>query len=155
MCILVGYYLIDSCKIILSRLHLQYLSNWIGGKNMKKECTGSQVKMGDKTYPCTVSLAMDLVGGKWKTVILYHLKEGGKRYSELRKELFAVTEMTLSLQLKQLENDGLVSRTVFGEKPPVKVVYALTAFGETFIPVLDAITEWGNRIAEEKGSFTE
>uniref|UniRef100_UPI00374A0C91 winged helix-turn-helix transcriptional regulator n=1 Tax=uncultured Chryseobacterium sp. TaxID=259322 RepID=UPI00374A0C91 len=99
---------------------------------MKKECTGSQVKMGDKTYPCTVSLAMDLVGGKWKTVILYHLKEGGKRYSELRKELFAVTEMTLSLQLKQLENDGLVSRTVFGEKPPVKGI-SLKSWGVIFL----------------------
>ncbi|WP_307445883.1 MULTISPECIES: winged helix-turn-helix transcriptional regulator [Chryseobacterium] len=122
---------------------------------MKKECTGNQVKLGEKVYPCTVSLAMDLVGGKWKTVILYHLKDGEKRYSELRKELFSVTEMTLSLQLKQLEKDGLISRKVFGEKPPIKVVYSLTAFGKTFVPVLDAITQWGNRIAEEKGSFTE
>lgn len=98
---------------------------------------------------------MDMVGGKWKTVILYHLKEGEKRYSELRKELFSVTEMTLSLQLKQLEKDGLVSRKVYGEKPPVKVVYALTDFGKTFIPVLDAITNWGNKIVEEKGEFVD
>lgn len=120
---------------------------------MKTECIGDHVKLEGKIYPCTVSLTMDLVGGKWKAVILYHLKEGSKRYNELRKELPTVTEMTLSLQLKQLEKDGLVSRKVFGEKPPIKVVYSLTELGKTFIPVLEAITEWGNRIVTEKGEF--
>lgn len=122
---------------------------------MKKECVGNYVRIGEKAYPCSVSLAMDLVGGKWKTVILYHLKDGEKRYSELRKELFSVTEMTLSLQLKQLEKDGLVSRKVFGKKPPIRVEYSLTDFGKTFIPVLEAITKWGNQIVEEKGEFIE
>lgn len=120
---------------------------------MEKECSGDYVKIGEKLYPCSVSLAMDLVGGKWKTVILYHLKDGKKRYNELRKELFSVTEMTLSLQLKQLEKDGLVSRKVFGEKPPIRVEYSLTDFGKTFIPVLEAITHWGNQIVTEKGEF--
>ncbi len=120
---------------------------------MKTECIGDHVKLKGKIYPCTVSLTMDLVGGKWKAVILYHLKEESKRYSELRKELAAVTEMTLSLQLKQLEKDGLVSRKVFGKKPPVKVVYSLTDLGKTFIPVLEAITEWGNRVVVDKGEF--
>lgn len=124
-------------------------------KKMKKECIGSHVKVGNKEYPCSVSLAMNLVGGKWKAVILYHLKDGEKRYSELRKELFSVTEMTLSLQLRQLEKDGLVSRQVFGNKPPVKVIYSLTDFGRTCIPVLEAITDWGNRIVEEQGEFVD
>jgi len=96
---------------------------------------------------------MNLVGGKWKAVILYHLKDDVKRYSELRKEMPAITEMTLSLQLKQLENDGLVSRKVYGKKPPLKVVYNLTDFGKSFVPVLEAITEWGNQAANEKGEF--
>ena len=122
---------------------------------MKKECLGNHVKLGQKIYPCSVSLAMDMVGGKWKTVILYHLKDEGKRFSEIRKELFSVTEMTLSIQLKQLEKDGLVSRKVYGRKPPNKVVYNLTAFGKSFIPVLDAITNWGNQIVEEKGEFVD
>lgn len=100
-------------------------------------------------------LGNDLVGGKWKTVILYHLKDGEKRFSELRKELFSVTEMTLSLQLKQLEKDGLVSRKVYGKKPPIKVIYKLTDFGNTFIPVLDAITNWGNQIVDKKGEFVD
>lgn len=94
---------------------------------------------------------MDMVGGKWKTVILHHLKNGEKRYSTLRKEIPAITEMTLSLQLKQLEETGLVLRTVHGEKPPVKVVYALTDFGRTFLPALEAIDQWGNLVAEQIG----
>ena len=122
---------------------------------MKIECIADFVKLKGKVYPCTVSLAMDLIGGKWKAVILYHLKDAEKRYNELRKELPHITEMTLSLQLKQLEKDGLVSRKVFGKKPPIKVIYSLTDFGKTFIPVLDTITRWGNQIASEKAEFID
>lgn len=114
---------------------------------MKKECLNDTVSFRGKDYPCTVSLTMDIVGGKWKAVILYHLKDRELRFSELRKEMHTVTEMTLSLQLKQLEEDGMISRKVFGKKPPIKVTYCLTPFGKTFIPVLDAITQWGNEVA--------
>jgi DNA-binding HxlR family transcriptional regulator len=122
---------------------------------MKIECSSDYVKLNEKSYPCTVSLTMDLVGGKWKAVILYHLKGGAKRYSELRKEMPSVTEMTLSLQLKQLEKDGLVSRDVYGKKPPIKVIYKLTDFGQSFVPILEAITEWGNKVVREKGEFVQ
>jgi DNA-binding HxlR family transcriptional regulator len=120
---------------------------------MKAECIGDKIKLKDKFYPCTVSMAMDLVGGKWKTVILYHLKDAPKRYSQLLKEMQGVTEMTLSLQLKQLERDGLIGRKVFGDKPPVKVIYSLTDFGKTFVPALNAILAWGNMIAGQQGEF--
>ena len=120
---------------------------------MKTECIGDFVKLKGKTYPCTVSLTMDLVGGKWKAVILYHLKDGPKRYSELHKEMPSVTEMTLSLQLKKLEKDGLIFRKVYGRKPPIKVVYSLTDLGKSFVPILEAITEWGNQVISEKGEF--
>jgi DNA-binding HxlR family transcriptional regulator len=120
---------------------------------MKTECIGDYVKLKGKIYPCTVSLTMDLVGGKWKAIILYHLKDEAKRYNELRKEMPSVTEMTLSLQLKQLEKDGLVSRKVYGRKPPIKVIYSLTDFGKTLVPVLEAITAWGNQVVREKGEF--
>jgi DNA-binding HxlR family transcriptional regulator len=122
---------------------------------MKTECISDFVKLKDKPYPCTVSLTMDLIGGKWKAVILYHLKYEAKRYNELRKEMPFITEMTLSLQLKQLERDGLVSRNVYGKKPPVKVVYKLTDFGKSLIPVLEAITEWGNQVVSERGVFVD
>lgn len=120
---------------------------------MKTECLATMVEVNEKIYPCTVSLTMDLIGGKWKAVILYHLKDQAKRYSELRKEMPSVTEMTLSIQLKQLEKDGFVTRKVYGEKPPVKVVYSLTEFGKSFVPVLEAITEWGNKVVTDKGKF--
>jgi DNA-binding HxlR family transcriptional regulator len=120
---------------------------------VKTECIADYVKLNGKIYPCTVSLAMDLIGGKWKTVILYYLKSEPKRFSELLKDMQSVTEMTLSLQLKQLEKDGLVARKVYGKKPPIKVVYSLTDFGKTLIPTLDTILAWGNQIAEQRGEF--
>lgn len=64
------------------------------------ECIGDGVALNGKNYPCTVSLTMDLVGGKWKAVILYHLQQGEKRFSELHRHMSDVTEMTLSKQLK-------------------------------------------------------
>ena len=106
------------------------------------------IEINGKTYPCTVSLAMNLVGGKWKTVILFQLKSGELRFKELVREISTITEMTLSIQLKQLEIDGLISRMVYGEKPPLKVVYQLTDFGKTFIPVLEAINSWGTFILD-------
>ena len=119
------------------------------------ECQSDFIKVNNKLYPCTVSVAMDLVGGKWKAVILYHLKDARKRYSELRKEMPGVTERTLSLQLKELEENELISREVYGKKPPIKVVYSLTDFGKSFTPVLDAIIGWGNQIATQKGEFVK
>lgn len=117
------------------------------------ECIGDHVKLDGKAYPCTVSLTMDLIGGKWKAVILYHLKDGIKRYNELRREMPSITEMTLSIQLKQLEQDGLVRRKVYGTKPPIKVVYSLTDVGKSLVPVLEAITSWGNQVVQERGEF--
>ncbi len=113
------------------------------------------IKIHDKLFPCPTSAAMELIGGKWKSVILTHLIEGEKRYNELRKEIPTITERTLSLQLKQLEADGLVSRKVYTKKPPLKVAYSLTTFGNTVTPVLHTITEWGITAAYEKGEFIE
>ncbi|ASY77470.1 winged helix-turn-helix transcriptional regulator [Pectobacterium polaris] len=103
-----------------------------------------KVFFNDKTYPCPVSMVMDLIGGKWKGVILYYLKDSNKRFSELRRNIPQITEMTLSLQLKKLEIDGLITREIFGEKPPLKVVYSLSEFGQSFKPVLEAISLWAN-----------
>lgn len=97
-----------------------------------------------KEYPCCTSLTMGIIGGKWKTVILYHLIEGTLRYNELRKAMPTVTERTLSLQLKALEEDGLIQRRVYHKKPPLKVEYTLTDFGKSTIPVVQAIANWGH-----------
>lgn len=120
---------------------------------MEIECQSEFIKVNNKLYPCTVSVAMDLVGGKWKAVILYHLMDEEKRYNELRKALPGVTERTLSIQLKQLEEDDLISKKVYGKKPPLKVVYSLTEFGKSCTPMLNAILGWGNMVATQKGEF--
>lgn len=102
-----------------------------------------------KEYPCCTSLTMGIIGGKWKTVILYHLIEGTLRYNELRKEMPTVTERTLSLQLKTLEEDGIVKRKVYTSKPPLKVEYSLTDFGKTLIPLIQSIANWGDSVVEK------
>ncbi|MCT2561415.1 winged helix-turn-helix transcriptional regulator [Chryseobacterium herbae] len=97
----------------------------------------------NKEYPCCTSVTMKFIGGKWKAVILFHLTNGAKRYNELRKLIPTITERTLSLQLKQLEEDHIVNRKVYTEKPPLMVEYTLTDFGKTLLPVIEAITNWG------------
>lgn len=97
----------------------------------------------NKSYPCCTSVTMRFIGGKWKAVILHHLINGAKRYNELRKDIPTITERTLSLQLKQLEEDNIIDRKVYTEKPPLMVEYTLTDFGKTLLPVLEAITQWG------------
>ena len=106
-----------------------------------------------KEYPCCASLTMGIIGGKWKTVILFHLIDGTLRYNELRKEMPSVTERTLSLQLKTLEEDGIVKRKVYTSKPPLKVEYSLTDFGKTLIPLIKSIADWGVYVVEEKGEL--
>lgn len=93
---------------------------------------------------------MKYIGGKWKAVILMHLIKR-KRYSELRKELPMVTERAISLQLKDLEDDGLITRTVYADKPPLRVEYELTEFGRTLIPLLEALSNWGKEAAISSG----
>lgn len=105
-------------------------------------------KFKGKEYPCCTSLTMGIIGGKWKTVILFHLLEGKLRYNELRKEMPTVTERTLSLQLKTLEKDGIIKRKVYTSKPPLKVEYSLTDFGKTLIPLIQSIADWGNYVVE-------
>ncbi|SFD39686.1 winged helix-turn-helix transcriptional regulator [Algibacter pectinivorans] len=107
-------------------------------------------KFKGKEYPCCASLTMGVIGGKWKTVILFHLIEGTLRYSELRKQMPTVTERTLSLQLKTLEEDGIVKRKVYTSKPPLKVEYSLTDFGKTLIPLIKSIADWGVYVVTKK-----
>jgi DNA-binding HxlR family transcriptional regulator len=101
-----------------------------------------------KEYPCRSTLAMGIIGGKWKTAILYNLKSSTLRYNELRKIMPSITERTLSLQLKALEQDGIIKRKVYTSKPPLKVEYSLTEFGKTLVPLLDAIVDWAKYAIE-------
>jgi DNA-binding HxlR family transcriptional regulator len=106
----------------------------------------------EKEYPCRSTLTMGIIGGKWKTAILYNLKSSTLRYNELRKLMPTVTERTLSLQLKALEADGIIKRKVYTSKPPLKVEYSLSEFGESLVPLLNAIVDWANYAIERKGN---
>ena len=107
-----------------------------------------------KAYPCCTSVTMGIIGGKWKTVILYYLIDGSLRYNELRKKMPTATERTLSLQLKALEEDGIISRKVYTSKPPLKVEYSLTDLGKTLIPLLQAIANWGDFVVKQETEET-
>lgn len=122
---------------------------------MTIDCKNEQYILDGKQFPCSTSITMEFIGGKYKTVILFHLRKGALRYNELRKFMPVVTERTLSLQLKQLEEDGLIKRTVYTQKPPLKVEYELTDFGKTLVPMLEVIAEWGRGVAAQKATVAK
>ncbi len=109
----------------------------------------------EKRFPCTTSVTMRFIGGKWKAVILIHLVREAKRYNEILKKIPTITERTLSIQLKQLEEDGLIKRNVYAEKPPLKVEYELTDFGKTLLPLLREMSNWGKIAAEQSGKVQD
>ena len=89
-----------------------------------------------------IEMAMNLVGGKYKCIILYHLSGGAKRTRDLLLLLEGISSKVLTEQLRQLEEDGLIERTVYAEVPP-RVEYTLSAEGQTFLPVLQLMCDWG------------
>ncbi|WP_216895539.1 winged helix-turn-helix transcriptional regulator [Nocardia alni] len=106
--------------------------------------------MSAKRYFCPVEVTVDLIGGKWKPVILAHLKEGVRRYGELRRLMPSTSEKMLVQQLRELESSGLVRRTVFETVPP-QVEYDLTEDGWSLTPVLTALYEWGEKRSAREG----
>ncbi|NIY76401.1 helix-turn-helix transcriptional regulator [Thalassospira sp. HF15] len=91
---------------------------------------------------CPVEGALDVIGGKWKGVVIFHLLDGTKRFNELRRLMPGVTQRMLTRQLRELEADGLVHREVYAEVPP-RVEYSLTAKGETLRGIILALKDWG------------
>lgn len=92
---------------------------------------------------CSVEVTLDLIDGKWKGVILYHLQEGRLRFGELRKRLPNITQRMLTKQLRALEEDDLIIRKVYAEVPP-RVDYELSETGQRLRPVIDALKRWGD-----------
>ena len=97
---------------------------------------------------CPVETTLGLIGGKYKALILWHLSAGTLRFNQLQKAVTATPRM-LTLQLRELESDGLVSRTVYPEIPP-RVEYAMTDLGRSLMPILTAIRDWGTEYLREK-----
>ena len=111
-------------------------------------------KLEGETYHCAMDVTMNFIGGKWKTVVLWYLRNKTLRFGELKKQIPDITEKMLSIQLKSLEEDGLVRREEFNEIP-LRVDYSLTEFGKSLIPVLEAVAKWGRNLGETKGTVIE
>jgi len=93
-------------------------------------------------YRCTVSVTLEVIGGKWKSLILWHLSFKTLRFSQLQRRLSTVTQKMLTQKLRELEANGLVHREVYAEVPP-RVEYSLTELGQSVVPILQLMCQWG------------
>src|ERR1700687_5537713 len=101
-----------------------------------------RIEMQKDGFTCGLDAALFVLGGKWKPLILFHLAHETRRYGELRRAIGKVSDKVLIQQLKDLQADGIINRTDFGEIPP-RVEYSLTAFGRTLGKALAPLCEWG------------
>jgi DNA-binding HxlR family transcriptional regulator len=120
----------------------------INGKNLAFRLEG-------ETFHCALDITMRYIGGKWKGVVLWYLKNSTLRFGELKQRIPDITEKMLSLQLRALEADGLIKREVYGEKPPIRVEYSLTAFGKSLVPAINELAKWGRKLGEGEGEIIE
>ncbi|MGG0717436.1 winged helix-turn-helix transcriptional regulator [Robertmurraya massiliosenegalensis] len=95
-----------------------------------------------KKYNISVEATLEVIGGKWKCVILCHLTHGKKRTSELKKLMPDITQKMLTQQLRELEADGVINRIVYNQVPP-KVEYELSEYGRSLEHILNALCDWG------------
>lgn len=102
------------------------------------------IRYGKRDYNCEMELALDRVGGKWKGLILWHLARGTLRFNEIKRLFPGLTQKVLTRQLRELEDDGLISRVVHPEIPP-RVEYSPTEAGAAFAPILHTMNDWGKR----------
>lgn len=100
-------------------------------------------------FDCPLTTSMNIIGGKWKIVIIGHLMNGEKRFGELKREVQGITQKMLTQQLREMESDGLVHREIYKEIPP-KVEYSLTDFGKSLSPILNELWVLGQKILEDK-----
>lgn len=100
-------------------------------------------------FHCPVEATLSLIGGKYKPLILWHLIDHPLHYMELQRLIPIATPKMLSQQLRALETHGMIHREVYPEKPP-KTVYSLTPFGESIIPVLNSMCQWGENYLAER-----
>jgi DNA-binding HxlR family transcriptional regulator len=108
----------------------------------KKNNTSKKVDCSEKS--CPVSRCMRVIGGKWKIIILYALKNGANRFGVLQKTIPNINKQMLTTQLRELEKDKIISRTIFPEIPP-RVEYDITPLGKTLFPIIEAMDTWGRK----------
>ena len=107
-----------------------------------KENSSNQINKKTELNKCPVTFTLDRIGGRWKSIILFHLMNETKRYGELKKAIPPISEKMLIQQLRELEEHDLVSRKVYPVVPP-HVEYSLTKTGKEMTPILTAMAQWG------------
>ncbi|MGB6328207.1 MAG: helix-turn-helix domain-containing protein [Halarcobacter sp.] len=108
----------------------------------------------DKEYKCSVSVTMDIFNDRWKLAVIWYLLESNKRYKELNRDISEISQKTLTIKLKELEEKNIIKREVFAEVP-LKVVYSLTPIGMKLKPVLKEMFEWGIEYVKENGKIID
>lgn len=101
---------------------------------------------------CPVTFCLNKIGGKWKPIVFYHVSRGVARFNELMKVMPKISKQMLVIQLRELEEDGLITREIFAEVPP-RVEYKITKYGASLMPILKLMAEWGK--AEIKRSIKQ
>ena len=101
-------------------------------------------------HKCGVVHFLNLIGGKWKVLIIYAISKGYNRFSMLKRESPFISKQMLVNQLRELEDDAIIERTIYAEMPP-RVEYKLTPYGESLLPVIKVIRDWGKNDLKEKG----
>ena len=112
-------------------------------------------RIDNEIFHCGTAIGFHFIGGKWKSIILWYLRRGKLRFSEIKRLIPDITDKMLSIQLAALEDDGLLIRKKHGEKPPFKVEYSLTKLGKSLLPIIQMITEWGIAYGEKNGELIE
>ncbi|MGN0903044.1 MAG: winged helix-turn-helix transcriptional regulator [Succinivibrio sp.] len=103
----------------------------------------------NRKYTCPVEATLDVIGGKYKAIIVYHLREGTLRYSEIRRKFSKITDKMLAQQLKELEADGIIIKKIYPVIPP-KTEYRLTDRGLQCFEIIDAMCRFGSTIIQEQ-----
>ena len=108
-----------------------------------------QIKIADtERASCPVERTLEVIGGRWKVLILRELFPGVRRFGQLHRALHGITQKMLTQQLREMEEDGIIHREIYLQVPP-KVEYSLTPLGESLKPILDSMHEWGVRHLDE------
>ncbi|MCB0351378.1 MAG: helix-turn-helix transcriptional regulator [Bdellovibrionales bacterium] len=117
-------------------------------KPQSKVTPSRRTKLDSANSECPVELSIKIIGGKWKPILLWQLNEKIKRFGELKKDINGITVKMLAQQLRELEQDGIISRKMYHEVPP-RVEYSLTEMGRSLEPVLMAMCSWGKMYKEK------
>jgi|GEM_PF-363746 len=139
------------CKKGEERTYLFYRHRKVTVHNKQLEDGFPMERQKERTYNIPAEATLEVLGGKWKLLILCHLNcgPGPKRTSELKKKIPEITQKMLTQQLRELEEHGIITRTVYNQVPP-KVVYEMSEFGMSLKSILDQLSEWGEQYIHKR-----